>query len=424
VQGHKRRKYKAHSLIDKVYNEKNLYTAWRRVRRNKGAHGLDRVTIRMFEADLEKHLGEIQRKLIQRRYQPQPVRRVYIPKASNPRERRPLGIPVVADRVVGQALLQVLDPLFDHELSDASFGYRKGRGAQDAVAAIIQAGRDGFRSVLDADIKSFFDQLDHGVVMSRVRARIADGRVLDLIEAFLKAGVYEEGAVSVPTWGCPQGGVISPWLSNLVLDDLDKALEARGYRHVRYADDFVILCRTRQEAEQARVFVAEVLEELKLSLNEDKTHVVNSRDGFEFLGFRFRGGRVGVRHKAIERFKDKVRTLTRRQQGRNVEAVLGDLNPVLRGYAKYFGSAEVTVLFRRLDAWVRMRIRSFKMQRRSRRDNHRLSKRRLAKWGLLSLQKCRPVLTLFTRASILESRLGLLAMRNPRGVAQCGNTTC
>jgi len=424
VQGHKRRKHKAHSLIDKVYNEKNLYTAWRRVRRNKGAHGLDRVTIRMFEADLQKHLQEIQRKLKERRYQPQPVRRVYIPKASNPREKRPLGIPVVADRVVGQALLQVLDPLFDRELSDSSFGYRKGRGAQDAIAAIIKAGRDGFRSVLDADIKSFFDQLDHDVVMSRVRARIADGRVLDLIEAYLKAGVYEQGAVSVPTRGCPQGGVISPWLSNLVLDDLDKAVEARGYRHVRYADDFVVLCRSRQEAEQAREFVAEVLRELKLTLHADKTHVVDFRGGFEFLGFRFHHGHVGVRPKAVERFKDKVRVLTRRQQGRNVEAVLGDLNPVLRGYANYYGSAEVTELFGRLDGWVRMRVRSFKMQRRSRRDNHRLSKRRLAKWGLLSLQNCRPVLNLSTRALTLESRLGLLAMRYPRGVAQCGNSTC
>lgn len=419
VQGHRERKHKAHSLIDKVYLWQNLHTAWRRVRRNKGAHGLDRVSIHQFEADLEKHLREIQRKLMERRYTPLPVRRVYIPKTSNPKERRPLGIPVVADRVVGQALLQVLDPLFDHEMSDRSFAYRKGRNAHGAITAIMQAEREGYRSVVDADVKSFFDQLDHEVVMSRVRARIADGRVLDLIEAFLKAGVYEDGVVSVPSRGCPQGGVISPWLANLVLDDLDKALEARGYHHVRYADDFVVLCRSRQEAEQARAFVAEVLEVLELTLHEEKTRVVDFRAGFEFLGFRFRNWRIGIRPKAIDRFKDSVRSRTRRQQGRNVEAVIQDLNPVLRGFAQYFGSAEVTTLYRRLDAWVRMRIRSFKMQRRCFHDNHRLPGSRLAKWGLLSLQECRPVQRFsFTRASISESRSGLLAMRKPHGVAQ------
>ncbi len=390
TQGHRRRKYKHHSLIDKVYSWKNLYRAWRRVRRNKGAHGLDRVTVRHFEADWEKHLRGIQRQLKQRRFEPQPVRRVYIPKASDPKVRRPLGIPVVADRIVQQALHQVLDPLFDHEMSDRSFGYRKGRSAHQAVAALIRDSKEGYRCVVDADLASFFDRLDHQVVMSRVRARIADGRVLDLIEAFLKAGVVEDGVLSVAQQGCPQGGVISPWLSNLVLDDLDKALESRSYRHARYADDFVVLCRTHEEAKEALAFVKEVLQELKLSLNETKTRVVDLRDGFEFLGFRFRRGHVGVRDKAIDRFKDKVRLLTRRQQGRNVNAVLEDLNPVLRGYGRYFGAAGVSVLFRSLDRWVRMRIRAFKLKRKARTDNWRLPNQKLANWGLLSLQQCRP----------------------------------
>jgi len=421
TQGHIKRKRKAHSLIDKVYLWKNLYTAWRRVRRNKGAHGLDRVTIRMFEADLDIHLREIQRKLMERRYKPQPVRRVYIPKASNPKQRRPLGIPVVADRIVGQAILQVVDPLFDKEMSDSSFGYRKGRNAHGAIAAIVQAEEDGLRYVVDADIKAFFDELDHEVVMSRVRARIADGRVLDLFEAFLAAGVHEDGVISVPTRGCPQGGVVSPWLSNLVLDDLDKALEARGYRHVRYADDFVVLCRTRKEAEQAKVFVGDVLAELRLSLSEEKTRVVSSREGFEFLGFAFKYGHLGIRPKAVDQFKDKVRKLTRRQQGRNIEAVLGDLNPVLRGWARYYGVAQVTSCFDKLDAWIRMRLRCFKFKRRSRRHNHRLASKRLAKWGLLSLSVLRLAVV---RAVISGSRSRPLAMRNPRGVAQCGNSTC
>lgn len=381
---------KAHSLIDKVYHWDNLYRAWRRVRANKGAHGLDRVTIRMFEADWETHLREIQRKLMQDRFEPQPVRRAYIPKGSDPKQRRPLGIPVVADRIVQQALLQVLAPLFDSQMSDRSFGFRPGRSAHHAIATTIQDAKQGYKYLVDADIESFFDRIDHEVVMSRVRARIADGRVLRLIEAFLKAGVHEDGIVTVPTEGTPQGGVISPWLSNLVLDDLDKALEARGLRFVRYADDFVVLCSSPKEAEEALEVVKQVLGTLKLSLNETKTRLTSFGQGFEFLGFRFRRFRVGIRDKSLERFRARVRSLTRRQQGRNVDAVLADLNPVLRGWAGYFGVAEVSKSFRNLDKWVRMRIRAFRFKRKCHHDNWRLPKRRLARWGLLSLLECRP----------------------------------
>lgn len=422
INGQRSPRSKAYSLIDKVYSWNNLYTAWRRVRANKGAHGLDRVTIRQFETDWNKHLTEIQRKLKEQRFEPQPVRRVYIPKLGDPSARRPLGIPVVADRVVQQALLQVLDPLFDHEMSDRSFAYRKGRSAHHAIATMIRDAKEGYRSVLDADVTSFFDRLDHQVTMSRVRERVGDGRVLKLIEAFLKAGVYEAGVVCVPQAGTPQGGVISPWLANLVLDDLDKALEARGYRHVRFADDFVVLCTTPEEAVNAKPFVQEVLGQLKLSLHETKTRLTDFSEGFEFLGFRFRRFRIGVRSKSLDRFKDKVRILTRRQQGRNVDAVLQDLNPVLRGFARYFGSAEVAGSFARLDAWVRMRIRSFKSKRRRRLDNHRLRNRRLAKWGLLSLSECRPQERIsYMRVAAQRPGSRPLATRKPRGVAQCGN---
>jgi group II intron reverse transcriptase/maturase len=425
VNGQRSVRPKAYSLIDKVYGWNNLNTAWRRVRANKGAHGLDRVTIRDFEADLEKHLNEIQRKLKQDRFEPQPVRRVYIPKPGDPSARRPLGVPVVADRVVQQALLQVLDPLFDADMSERSFGFRKGRKAHHAIATVIRDGKAGYRHVVDADVASFFDRLDHQVTMSRVRLRVGDGRVLKLIEAFLKAGVYEAGVVSVPQQGTPQGGVISPWLANLVLDDLDKALESRGYRHVRYADDFVVLCTTPEEAAQAKSFVEEVLGQLKLSLHETKTRLTDFREGFDFLGFRFRWYRLGIRAKSLDRLKDKVRLLTRRQQGRNVDAILQDLNPVLRGFARYFGSAEVGGLFVRLDAWVRMRVRAFKSKRRRRTDNRRIRNRRLAKWGLLSLQQCRPHERLsYMRAAAPRASSRPLAMRLPRGVAQCGNAAC
>lgn len=387
-------KRKAHSLIDKVYLWKNLYTAWRRVRANKGAHGLDRVTIQAFEADWETHLREIERKLIERRYEPAPVRRVYIPKASDPKQRRPLGIPVVADRIVQQAILQVVEPIFDGDMSPRSFGFRKGRKAHDAIATVLRDGKDGYRAVVDADIASFFDRISHDVVMSRVRARIADGRVLDLIEAFLKAGVSEAGVVTVPTEGCPQGGVISPWLSNLVLDDLDKAIEARGWRHVRYADDFVVLCRSLEEAAEALRYVKEVLGALKLSLHETKTRLADFQEGFEFLGFHFRRYHLGIRAKSIERFKNRVRELTRRQQGRNVDAVIAALNPVLRGWARYVGVAEVTATFTKLDQWIRMRMRAFRLKRKCHHDNWRLPNRRLRKWGLLSLLECRSNLRL------------------------------
>jgi RNA-directed DNA polymerase len=425
VNGQRSVRPKAYSLIDKVYGWNNLNTAWRRVRANKGAHGLDRVTIRDFEADWEKHLNEIQRKLKQDRFEPQPVRRVYIPKPGDPSARRPLGVPVVADRVVQQALLQVLDPLFDAFMSERSFGFRKGRKAHHAIATVIRDGKDGYRHVVDADVASFFDRLDHQVTMSRVRQRVGDGRVLKLIEAFLKAGVYEAGVVSVPQQGTPQGGVISPWLANLVLDDLDKALESRGYRHVRYADDFVVLCATPEDAAQAKTFVEEVLGQLKLSLHETKTRLTDFREGFDFLGFRFRWLRLGIRVKSLERLKDKVRLLTRRQQGRNVDAILQDLNPVLRGFARYFGVAEVGGLFTRLDAWIRMRVRAFKTKRRRRTDNRRIRNRRLAKWGLLSLQECRPAERLsYMRAAAPRARSRLLATRKPRGVAQCDNFAC
>ena len=388
--GQKPKVLKAHSLIDKVYSWNNLWTAWRKVRANKGAHGLDRVSIHAFEADVEKHLLELQRKLMENRYEPFPVRRAYIPKASDPKQNRPLGIPTVTDRVCQQAVYQVLSPIYEAGFSPRSFGFRPARKAHHAIATAIQDGKDGFCHVVDADIASFFDRLDHEVVMSQVCAKIADGRVIRLIQAFLKAGISENGIVRIPTEGSPQGGVISPLIANIVLDSLDKAIEQRDWRFVRYADDFLVLTSSAQEATEALNYVREVLEGLKLSLQETKTRLTNFSDGFEFLGFRFRRYRLGIRQKSVDRFRERVRTLTRRQQGKNVEAVLEKLNPVLRGWSRYFGSAEVTAVFRRLDKWIRTRMRSFRLKRKCRNDTRRLPNRKLEKWGLLSLQQCRP----------------------------------
>lgn len=385
---------KAHSLIDKVYNWNNLWTAWRKVRANKGTHGLDRVTIRAFEQDAETHLRELQRKLMEDRFVPQPVRRAYIPKASNPKQKRPLGIPVVIDRVCQQAIYQVLSPIFDPLFSDRSYGFRPGRKAHHAIATAIHDAKEGFRFVVDADIASFFDRIDHEVVISRVCTRIADGRVIRLLEAFLKAAISDRGIISVPTEGTPQGGVISPLLANIVLDSFDKDIESKGWRHVRYADDFVILTKSLEEAALAMAFAKEALGSLGLSLHETKTRLTDFRQGFEFLGFHFRGYCLGIRARSLEKFKERVRAVTRRNQGRNVDAVLNDLNPVIRGYANYFGVADVSDVFTDLDAWIRMRIRSFRLKKRTRHANHRLPIRKLEKWGLLSLLHCRPQLRL------------------------------
>lgn len=413
--GQKKAVLKHHSLIDKVYRWDNLWTAWRRVRRNKGAHGLDRVTIKTFEENVEMHLRELQRKLMQKRYRPLPVRRVYIPKVSDPTQLRPLGIPTVADRVCQQAVYQVLYPIFAAEFSARSYGFMVGRNAHQAIATLLQDGKDGHKSVVDADIASFFDRLDHGVVMSHVRRRIADGRVLALIEAFLKAGVLEGSVIRVPTEGSPQGGVISPLLANIVLDTFDKAIEARGWRHVRYADDFVILTRTPEEAAEALNVATEVLQELKLEVHPTKTRLTNFHKGFEFLGFHFRRGTLGPRQRSIAKYQADVRRKTRRQQGINVAAVIKMLNPSTRGWSRYFGPGEVGRTFTWLDGWTRMRVRGFRWKRRNHNDNWRIPTDMLAEWGLLSLQECRSELRLSYRRT-KTPRAG----RNP---LQRGNRT-
>jgi group II intron reverse transcriptase/maturase len=381
---------KAHSLIDKVYSWENLLRAYRRVKANKGAHGLDRVTLRMFDANRDLHLREIQRKLMQNRYVWQPVRRVYIPKSSNPKELRPLGIPTVSDRIVGQALVQVLDPIFDPHMSDRSFAYRNGRSAHDAIATIKDDLKAGFTSVVDGDVKSCFDEISYNVAMSCVTERVADGRVLDLLQTYLKSGVYEDGHVSVPKRGIPQGGALSPLIMNLVLGHLDQEIEQHGYRLVRYADDFVILCRTRQEAQVALALCSQTLRKLGLRPHPTKTRIVNAWCGFCFLGFQFKRGFISVSPQAIDRFKDKVRTLTQRQQGRNIKAVIEDLVPRIRGWARYFGVAHCAQTFSKLDSWIRMRLRGFKFKRRNHNDNWRLPNKKLERMGFLSLQKCRP----------------------------------
>lgn len=381
---------KAHSLIDKVYSWNNLMGAWRAVRRNKGAHGLDRVSIKDFERNLEQNLSEIQRKLQQDRFFPSPVRRTYIPKDWTGKRLRPLGIPTVADRVVQQALRQVLDPIFDPTFSAVSFGFRRGRRAHDAVTRTLEYKKEGYKHVVDADIQSFFDQIDHRVVMSLVSRRVADGRLLRLIESFLKAGIFENGVVHVPAEGTPQGGVISPLLANVVLDYLDKVLESKGLRFVRYADDFLVFTRTLQEAERALAVVQEVIQQLGLKLSSEKTKVTRFSEGFDFLGFHITSWSVSVSHRSLQEFKSMVRHVTRRHQGKSLQQVITDLHPRMRGWVNYFGRAHVTSLCDELDCWIRMRLRAFKSKRKRHTDNRRIKNKYFFRRGLTPLREMFP----------------------------------
>jgi RNA-directed DNA polymerase len=382
-------KIKHHSLTGRITPDL-MYRAFRNVRKNRGAAGIDKVSVSMFEANLEQNLLALMRDLKTRgAFQALPLRRTYIPKG--PGQTRPLGIPAVRDRVAQEVLRQILSPLFERLFHDDSYGFRPGRNCHMAVAKVVELRRLGYTHVLDADIKGFFDNLPHEVIMTALRAEVADGNILDLIEKFLKAGVMEEG-VFQPTWlGTPQGGVISPLLANIALNSLDWRLHERGFRFVRYADDFVVLCRTEVEVKEAHDLVQQHLTSLGLTLSAEKTKTTQFREGFAFLGFDISSWSIAMRPKSVEKFKTKVRELTPRSH--NLDArVIEKLNRVIRGTANYFATtfADVGDCFRGLDRWIRMRLRCMKYKRKSRADNGRFRLVRFRRLGLLFLSDLRP----------------------------------
>ncbi len=378
-------KVKFHSLTGRIDPELML-AAFKAVRRNRGAAGVDKVSIEMFEANLDQNLLALMRQLKEGSYQPLPARRVYIEKGGG--KLRSLGIPAVRDRVAQEVLRRLLDPCFEPTFHDCSFGFRKGRNCHQAVEKLKELQRLGYRYVLDADVQGFFDHLCHSVLMQQLALAIADGNILNLAAKCLTAGVLEEGTVRPTKEGTPQGGVISPLFSNVVLNLLDHHLERLGFCFVRYADDFVVLTKTQARAEEALLCVEAFLRnELGLQLAPDKTRVTTFKKGFDFLGFRLGSGNAKMRDKAVVRFKDKVREITRRH--RNLDAqVIVRLNRLVRGTANYFAAGFATVVdqFDRLDRWLRMRIRSMKFKRRSKADNRRLWNKHLLRMGLLSLK--------------------------------------
>lgn len=351
------------SLIDKVYAQANLHSAACEVKRNGGAAGIDHESVTHFDTHRDKNLEELAYGLKRGDYHPQAVRRVWIPKPGSA-EKRPLGIPTVRDRIVQAAIRHVLEPIFEHEFAEHSYGFRPQRSCKDALRQVDRLLKAGQTYVVDADLKSYFDSIPHDRLMDRLREKIADGRVLELVEAFLNQQVIEEMQAWSPERGTPQGAVLSPLLANIYLDPLDHHLARQGYEMVRYADDFVILCRTEQEARHALAQVEQWTTANGLQLHPTKTRIVDAtqRGGFEFLGYHFERGYRWPRKKSIQKLKDSVREKTKRTNGTSLECIIADLNPVLRGWFEYFKHSHPWT-FRPLDAWTRMRLRSILRKR-------------------------------------------------------------
>jgi RNA-directed DNA polymerase len=346
------------SLIDKVYRAETLRAAWQKVKANAGAAGVDGQSVERFAARAEMYLEELSTALKRGTYRPQPVRRVEIPKGGG--KFRPLGIPVVKDRIVQTALKFVLEPIFEREFLKMSYGFRPGRGCKDALREVEGLLREGYSFVVDADLKSYFDTIPHARLLERVEEKVSDGRVLELIEAFLKQDIVKEMERWTPTGGTPQGAVISPLLANLYLHPLDCHMKQKGYRMVRYADDFVVLCQSAETAQAALKEVRSWVEQNGLSLNVEKTHVGDCRQpgqGFEFLGYRFEAGRRWVRKKSLTAFRDRLRMRTKRTRGDSLAKIVADLNPTLRGWFNYFKHAH-PMTFKRMDRFVRRRLRA------------------------------------------------------------------
>jgi RNA-directed DNA polymerase len=379
------------SLIDKVYAPANLESAFTKVLANRGAAGVDHVTVEEFDRRREANLEKLQRQLQDGSYRPQAVRRVWIPKPGS-RERRPLGIPTVRDRTAQAAIRHVIEPIFERDFAAHSYGFRPGRGCKDALRRVDGLLKQGHTWVVDADLKSYFDTIPHDRLLALLGTKISDSRVLKLIEGCLKAGILDELKHWSPETGAPQGAVLSPLLSNIYLDALDHEMARRGFEMVRYADDFVILCRSQEEAQAALDLVRAWVDEAKLTLHPEKTRIVDVRDtSFDFLGYKFLKHRRFPRKKSLAKFKETIRAKTPRTSGHSLSWMIANVNTTLRGWFEYFKHSHRTV-FRSVDGWVRMRLRSILRKRLGRRgrgrgrDHQRWPISFFAERGLYSLQ--------------------------------------
>ena len=347
-----------YSLYDRLLDRRALARAFEKVRRAKGAPGIDGQTIDDFQSRLVEEVDRLVTELRTKIYQPQPVRKVSIPKPDG--GERHLGIPTVRDRVVQQALLGILQPIFDPEFHPSSYGYRPGRSCQQAVAKATMFIRQyGLHHVVDMDLSKCFDRLDHDLILSSLRRRVADGSILNLVQMFLTSGVMIEGHWEATERGSPQGGVVSPLIANIYLDAFDQEMKRRGHRIVRYADDILILCRSETGAHHAQQVATDILEgDLQLTVNRDKTHLTNASRRVNLWGVEIGSMHTRIQPKKIAAFKAKVKQITRRTSPVNLEQVVIDLNPVLRGFANYFRMANCQKLFCELAGWIRRRLRA------------------------------------------------------------------
>jgi RNA-directed DNA polymerase len=381
-----------YSLMDKVYAPATLQAAWARVRANGGAAGVDGQSVERFAAQAELYLSELANALREGSYRPQPVKRVEIPKGDG--RTRPLGIPAVKDRIVQTAVKLAIEPIFEVTFCPTSYGFRPGLGCKDALREVDGLIKEGFTFVVDADLESYFDTIPHQQLVHRVEERISDGRLLALIGSFLDQDILKGMERWTPVAGTPQGAVISPVLANIYLHPLDELMASRGLRMVRYADDFVVLCKSREEAEAALADIRQWVAENGLRLSPTKTHLGDCRkagEGFDFLGYRFEAGRRFVRKKSLARFKDSIRAKTRRTCGKSLARVIADLNPLLRGWFGYFKHAHPST-FKALDQMIRRRLRAIlrKHEKRPgvglcRADHQRWPNKFFAQAGLLAL---------------------------------------
>ncbi|HEX8408018.1 MAG TPA: group II intron reverse transcriptase/maturase [Thermoanaerobaculia bacterium] len=391
---------KWHSLIDKVYADRTLGAAWRRVERNGGSGGVDGERIRDFKREAGKRLSSLSEQLRVDQYEPMAIRRVYIPKLGS-QEMRPLGIPTIRDRVVQTALRSVIEPIFEHDFSDNSYGFRPGRSTKDALRRVDGLLAEGRTWVVDVDITRYFDTIPHRNLMREIEKKIADSRVLELIEKYLRQDVLE----AMPSFetgerrGTPQGAVISPLLANIYLHPIDVVMEGEGYAMVRYADDCVVLCTAREEAERAMNRLQELMEARGLRLHPEKTKIVeaNAPGGFDFLGYHFEQGKRSPRKKSLRKLKDNIRERTRRANGHALSKIIEMINSVLRGWFEYFKHCRRRV-FTTLDAWIRQRLRSILRARRGGRgrargaDYQRWSNAFFRQLGLFTLSEAHALL--------------------------------
>jgi len=379
------------SLVDKVYALANLRAGFAKVKANRGAAGVDHQTIEMFERHLEENLGKLSQALREGSYRPQAIKRQWIPKPGS-KEKRPLGIPTVHDRVVQAALLNVLEPIFERDFAEQSYGFRPNRGCKDALRRVEQLLKLGYTWVVDADLKSYFDTIPHDSLVQRVEEKVSDGAAIALLKGYLKQDVMDAMTQWTPEGGTPQGAIVSPLLSNIYLDPLDHELARRGIEMVRYADDFVILCRSQAEAEEALELVRQWTANAGLQLHPVKTRIVDAtqKGGFDFLGYHFERSMKWPRKKSLKKFKETIRAKTQRTNGWSLQTIIEGVNISVKGWFEYFKHSH-RATFAPLDSWIRMRLRSILRRRQGHhgrgrgRDHQRWPNAFFSEHGLFSL---------------------------------------